>query len=212
MMQRRIFGVFLLLISLVLAILLSAKVPFVRNNKLLIDNHVEVPFGASNFYNLTLEPLGKEDYHVEIGLSPVNSSIQIDFWAVNATWLGPLIEFVSADIFQPDYPDSSPFNLIKTYAKKINITDITQFELTSLDHNGTYCLVLINFFENTQYVSIGIEERYVEPLPRALLEPNSVNIAIAAAIAIAAMYFLVTGSKRPAKRAKEHMRRRPLRI
>jgi hypothetical protein len=212
MMQRRVFGVFLLLISLVLAILLSAKVPFVRSNKLFVGNDVEAPFGASNFYNLTLEPLGKEDYHVEIRLSPVNSSIQIDFWAVNATWVGPLMEFVSYDVFQPDYPDGKPFNLMKTYAKKINITGITQFELTGLDYNGTYGLVLINFFENTQYVSVSIEERYVEPPPRALLEPNSVNITITAAIAIAAIYFVVTGSKRPVKRAKGHMLRRTPRI
>lgn len=205
MKPKRILGVIFLLMTLTLVILMSAKLPNLKTRKFSIDNPVAVPSGPNNFYNLTLEPLGKEDYHVEIIISPVNSSIQVDFWAVNTTWLGPLIEFVYIDFLQLDYPYGRPFDLIKTYAKEINITSLKRFELTGLDYNGAYCFVLINFFENTQHVSINIEERYVEPPTRPLIEPNPASLMISAVVAVAGTYLLVASSKRSTRKARRRL-------
>jgi len=203
MRERRTFGFFLLFIFLLLAILCSVKVPSIKTNKFSISNPVEVPCGPNNFYNVTLEPLGKEDYHVEVEIRPyyVDLPMQVDFWAVNETWLDPLIEFVSCGIFEDDYPYNYPFNLTKSYAREINITRSRPFELVNLGYNGVYCLVLMNFFSNTQSVSVSVEERYVESF-RLLLEPNLTNTIIATVIAAAGVYLVISSPKRSARKAK----------
>lgn len=201
MKWRRICGLFLLLVSLVLAILLSAKLPFVKTNRFPLTNPIEVfPRGEpNNFYNLTLEPLGKEDYHVEVTISPY---YMVDFWAVNAQGLGILNSFLELGwMFEEEYPDKYPYTAIMTYAKGVNITSRTTFELVNLTGNGVYCLVLLNFFDDPQNVSASVEERYLESY-RTLLEPNLANITISAAIFTAGVYLIIRSQKRTAKRAK----------
>lgn len=207
MRWRRIFGVFLLLVGLLLAVLLSANVPFVKVNRFPIDNPVEVPpLGEpSSFYNTTLEPLGKEDYRVRVSISSYNQPIQVDFWAVNETGLGILAESLSYGELLKDryYANEPPFANIKAHAREINITIQRQFDLVNLDHNGTYCLVLLNFFDNPQNVSVTVEEQYIESF-RPLLEPNPVNIAITVIVFIASLYLIVADPKRSVRRAKRH--------
>lgn len=203
MKQRMIFGVFLLAVSLTLVTLFSVKLRFVKTSFLLNTTFEISPNGESNnFYNVTFTPLSREDYRIDVRISPY---YMIDFWAVNETGLGMLSDFLSwGDLFKPDYPDKFPFNVIKTYAKEINITSPKRVELVNLTSNAVCCLVLINFFDDPQIVSASVEERYLEP-PRTLLEPNSTNIAIAGATFAVGAYLVITSRKRTPKRAKRHL-------
>jgi hypothetical protein len=204
MKQSMIFGVFLLLVSLILAILLSVKLPFVKTNTFPVPSPVEVPPDGDpyNFYNVTLTPLGKEDYHVEVTITPY---YMVDFWAVNETGFYALANLIGlGDVFRAEYPDKYPFSLITAYAKEINVTHQKWFELSNLTSNGTYCLVLINFFENPQMVAVNVEERYLEP-PRTLLEPNLASRTIAVMIFVIGACLVIISRKRPARRAKRHV-------
>lgn len=204
MNRMKTLGLILLFLSLLLTLLISIKFQNVISRNFPIENPVEVPYGAHNFYNLTLEPIGKEEYHVKVKISPIEQPIQVDFWAGNSTGIGILLNAtnVYGMVFEEDYPDKGIFNMIMTYAKEINITGTRRFELTGFNRNGTYCLALLNFFETTQYVSVTIEEQYLDPVPRSILEPNLINILITSGIAIIGVSILVKGSRKSVRRAK----------
>jgi hypothetical protein len=202
MKQRMIYGVFLFIVSLSLVTLFSVKLRFSKTS-FLLDTTFEIsPNGeANNFYNVTFTPLSRDDYRIEVRVSPY---YMIDFWAVNETGLGMLSDFLSwGDLFKPDYPDKPPFNVIKTYAKEINITAPKRIELINLTSNDVCCLVLMNFFDDPQIVSTRVEEHYLEP-PRTLLESSSTNIAIAGGTFVFGTYLIITSRKRTPKRAKKH--------
>jgi len=204
MSWRRIIGILLILISLFLAILLSAKLPFFKSNTVLDISEFELTPGIHNPYNITLEPLTKNEYRVEVEISSP-SPIYFDFWVVNETELDLLIELMSWPVFQSDYPYNYPFDLIRGHAKEINITGIRRFELVNLDRNGKYCLVFINLWEEfTQHVSIRVKEYYLEEPARSLLEPHPLNITIVVGIAVLGVYLTVS----PKSVAKRKRRRR----
>lgn len=203
MSWRRIIGILLILISLLLAILLSAKFPFFKANIVLEKSPFELTPGIHNSYNITLEPLTKNDYRVEVEISPYRLPIHFDFWVVNETELGLLIAFMSYPEFQFDYPYNRPFDLIRGHAKEINITSTRRFELVNMNRNGNYCLVFINLWEEfTQHVSIRVKEYYLEEPARSLLEPHPINLTIVVGIAVIGVYLTVTGPKHVAKRKR----------
>jgi len=208
MNRKKILGLMLLLLSISLTILLFAKFTVTKTKSFPINNPVEVPLGAHNFYNLTLEPEGKKDYHVEVRLSSVQTPIYVDFWAVNTTWIGPLLSFMDVifsnfgEKLYEDYPDKGIFDSMPKHAREINITGSRWFELTGVNRNGTYCLVLINFYETPQYVAVSVEERYLDPVPRSLLEPNLVNVLFTFVVGVVGVYMIVKALRKPVKRAK----------
>jgi hypothetical protein len=200
MKWRKILGAFLLLITLVLIILLSVKVPFIRTNHLFDNQQITVSSnGEPENLNVTLEPYNKSDYNVEVTLSPY---YQMDFWAVNATGLDMLAYSLSfGETLRSEYPNKPPFNSIKTYAKGINITHTTSFELTNVTSDGVYCLAFINFYDSPQNVSVTVEERYLESV-HTILEPNPVNVVVTVLIFAVGTYFLLMKRKQPHRRAK----------
>lgn len=208
MNSKKILGSILLLLSLLLTILLFAKTSTIKTKSFSINNPVKVPLGAHNFYNVTLEPEGKSDYHVVIRISSVNAPIYVDFWVVNSTWIGPLLSFMDVifsdfgEELYEDYPDKGIFDSMPKHAREINITGSRQFELNGVNRNGVYCLVLINFYETTQYASVSVEERYLDPVPHSILEPNLLNILLICGVAVIGIFLVVKGSVRSASRAK----------
>ena len=207
MKWRRIFGVFLLLVSLLLAILLSAQVPIVKTTELFKGSPIEVyPEGVpTNFYNATLEPLGKQGYLVEVSVSPYNASIDVDLWVVNKTsvyQLGNLTISLAIGYgnLSGKYPDKSPFADIKAYAREIGITG-GHGDLVNLDHNGTYCFVLLNFQSTSQSVSVSIEEQYIESY-RTWLVPSPVTVTFTVVVLIGGVYLIVVSPKRSIRGAK----------
>jgi hypothetical protein len=212
MKWRIIFGVFLLLTSLVLAILFSAKFPHVKTTELFKGSSIEVEPGglSANFYNATLEPQGKDGYQVEVSVFPYNRSINVDLWVVNETSvfnLGLLTESLGMGVLNlsDKYPDQPPFSDIKAYAKEIGITG-GHGDLVNLDHNGIYCFVLLNFFNASQYVSVGIQEQYIESY-HTLLEPSQVTVTVTALVLIGGVCLIVVNPKRLAKRAKRRRKK-----
>jgi len=200
MKWRTILGAVLLLLTLTLTILLTVKVPFTQTNKFPVDNPIAVSgSGVPRYINVTLEPEGKDDYYVEVTISPYDKSIEFDFWAVNESGLGILDDFLGyGDVFKSEYPDKYPFTLIETYARGINITlaipRMVHFELTNLTYNGVYYLVFLNFFDEEQGMLVVIEERY-SGSPRVVLEPNPAYLTVTAAIFAAGAYLMVKGQK-----------------
>ena len=203
MFWKRIFGMFLLLTAFTMAFLLVAKLPAIDANRFPVTNPVEAPYGISNFQNITLKPLGNEEYHVDVAISPYgNRPMQVDFWVVNKTGLGMLEESLSYSVLKTEYPDKAPFNSIKSHAREINITNARQIELTNLDHDGTYCLVLVNFFEDyLQNITLTVEEKYLGS-SRTLLEPNPANLVFVPTIAVIGGYFAMASRRRPSRRVK----------
>jgi hypothetical protein len=188
----------MIMLSLSLLFLVFAKFPNVKNKSFSIENPLEVPHGANNLFNITLQPSGKNDYHVEVLISPTKGPICIDFWVVNSTWIGPFLSFMEwvffeyGTPFREAYPDEYPFNITPAYAKEINVTKQKLIEL-KVDRDGVYCFVFINFFEEAQYISVNVEERYLDPKApyRPILEPNLTNLSITFAVASFGAYFLV---------------------
>lgn len=203
MSWKRIFGIFLLLMALALALLLAAKLPAIDVHRFPITNPVQAPYESTNFQNITLEPLGKEEYHVDVAISPYgNKPVQVDFWVVNKTGFDMLAVSLSYAELETEYPDKPPFNSIKFHAKEINIKSTRHFELTNLDHNGTYCLVLVNFYEDyLQNITLTVEEKYLGS-PRTLLEPNLTNLAFVPITVAIGGYLIIVSGKRPSRRAK----------
>lgn len=194
----RILGSLMIMLSLSLLFLVIAKFPNVKNKSFSIENPLEVPHGANNLFNITLQPSGKNDYHVEVLISPTKGPICIDFWVVNSTWIGPFLSFMEwvffeyGTPFREAYPDEYPFNITPAYAKEINVTKQKLTEL-NVDRDGVYCFVFINFFEEAQYISVNVDERYLDPKApyRPILEPNLTNLSITFAVASFGAYFLV---------------------
>jgi len=188
----------MIILSLSLLFLVIAKFPNVKNKSFSIENPLEVPHGANNLFNITLQPSGKNDYHVEVLISPTKGPICIDFWVVNSTWIGPFLSFMEwvffeyGTLFREAYPDEYPFNITPAYAKEINVTKQKLIEL-KVDRDGVYCFVFINFFEEAQYISVNVDERYLDPKApyRPILEPNLTNLSITFAVASFGAYFLV---------------------
>jgi hypothetical protein len=188
----------MIMLSLSLLFLVIAKFPNVKNKSFSIENPLEVPHGANNLFNITLQPSGKNDYHVEVLISPTKGPICIDFWVVNSTWIGPFLSFMEwvffeyGTPFREAYPDEYPFNITPAYAKEINVTKQKLIEL-NVDRDGVYCFVFINFFEEAQYISVNVDERYLDPKApyRPILEPNLTNLSITFAVASFGAYFLV---------------------
>jgi hypothetical protein len=188
--------------------LMLMDVPTITASKFPIASPIEIrsvlEVGPHNFYNLTLQiPQRIEDFSVKGEVSPAGMPIQVDLWVVNETGFGLLREYLSwGDTFKPEYPNKHPFDTIKTYAKEINITTRTQFELANFDHNGTYCLLFLNFYEATQTASINVEEQHMEPYSHSLLERTPMNM-IAVGVVVAIGVGLVVGKpKRSPKRAR----------
>jgi hypothetical protein len=207
MKRTRILGVLLLLASLMLAILLSAQVPVVKTTELFPESPIEVEPGGvpANFYNATLEPLGKKGYLVEVSVSSYNASIDVDLWVVNETsvfQLGLLTESyaMGAANLSGKYPDEPPFADIKAYARETGIKG-GHGDLVGLDHDGTYCFVLLNFQSAQQTVSVSVVEQYTESY-RTRLEPSLVNVAFTAVVLIVGVYFIVVSPKRLVREAK----------
>lgn len=198
---KRTLAILLLVTTLILLILLSVKFPFSRTNTFPISNPITVQSeGIPLTVNITLEPEGKTGYHAEVTLSP-NS--EMDFWAVNSTGFGILDGFLSyGEMFRTEYPDQYPFSVIQTYAKGINVTQGTLFELTNLTYDGQYCLVFLNFFDQSQSATVKVEERYLESV-HTILEPNTINTSVTALILAAAFCFLALSRKRPRRRARK---------
>lgn len=213
MKWKTIFGVFLLLASSVLAILLSAKVPFVKTSELFRESQIEVEPGGlpANFYNATLEPLGKEGYQVGVSVFPSGyATIDVDLWVVNETdvfRLGLLTESLAMGVLNlsDKYPDKSPFADIKAYAKETDITG-GHGDLVNLDHNGTYCFVLLNFLVDSQYVSVSVEEQYFESF-HTWLEPSPVTVGVTVGVLIGGVYLIVVSLKRSVRGAKRRRKR-----
>jgi hypothetical protein len=208
----RIVGVFLLLLSLVLAILLYAKVPLFKTAELFKQSPIGVDpeCEPANFYNATLEPLGKDGYQVEVSVIAYNASIDVDLWVVNETSvfrLGLLAETLAmgAANLSGTYPDKPPFADIKAYAKEIAITG-GQGYLSNFDHNGTYCFVLLNFQSTPQYVSVSIEEQYVESY-RTRLVPSPVTVTVTVVVLIGGVCLIIVSLKRSARGAKGRSKR-----
>jgi len=196
-------GLILMLSSLVFCILCNVKLPLYET-KVFFDNFVSVsPHGEpANFCNLTLEFGGKEDYHVTVEISYHQEPFFIDFWAVNETGYGLLESFISwGETFKEDYPDDYPFNLIKAYAKIINLTRPEKIELLNLESNIIYCLILLNFWDNQQSVWVKVEE-YYKIGDRTILEPNFPTITIIVVIFFIGLYLTVYH-----KSSKAHKRR-----
>jgi len=199
---KRPLGLFFLFLALVLVFLLTVKMPAVDTRQFPITNPVEVPYGPNNFYNITIEPLNKTDYHLDVWISPYgDQTMMIDFWAVNKTGFDLLDMSLAYSQLRPNYPNERPFNYVTAHAKEINITYSKQIELTNLNHNGIYCLVAVNFFENTQNISVTVEEKYAAA-PRPLLEPNPPSIIFTIAVAILGVYLVIASRKRSSRRAK----------
>lgn len=199
MKWRRFLGAFLLLITLLLAILLTVKIPFTKTNKIYDDKQITVSSNGEPYsLNITVDSSNKTDYHVEVTLSPY---YKMDFWAVNASGLGILTGFISTgETFRSEYPGQYPYTTIKTYAKAINVTQTTSFELKNLTYNGTYCLAFLNFYADSQNVSVTVEERYLESV-HTVLEPNLFNIVTTVLVLIAGIYFVVPKRRKPHRRA-----------
>lgn len=208
MRHRRVLGLSILLICLVLTVLMLAEMPVVTTDKFQITNPIEVDSmvgeGIQNFSNLTLQvPENVADYRVKGEISPVNTPIQVDLWVVNETGFEMLATILSyADVFKPEYPNKRPYDSVKTYAKEINITSRRQFELANFDHNGTYCLLLLNFFEATQTVSVDIEEQHVQPYSRTLLERTQANMIGVGVVAALGASLVIGKPRRSGKRAR----------
>lgn len=204
MSWKRLLGVFLLLVALVLVFLMVVKMPTSKTSRFPVANPVVVSYGSNNFQNITIEPLGKEDYHVDVWISPYDGQpMMLDFWAVNKTGFDMLAESLDYEVLRSEYPNKPPFSSIKAHAKEVNVTYSRRIELTNLDHNGTYCLVLVNFYEDSQSVAVTVEERHAIA-PRTLLEPNLLGIVLSIAVAMLGMYLTVTGRRRSPKRARLH--------
>ncbi len=209
MRSTRIFGFMMLTLAISLIFLLNTKFPNVKRKSFPLKNPLELPTGAHNLFNLTLQPTDKKDYHIEVAISPVGSPIHLDFWVVNSTWIGPFLEFMDwyffeyGHAFREDYPDRGAFKMIPAYVKEINITGPKRIDMV-VDHDGVYCFVFINFFDVKQYVSVDIEEQYLDSaVPyRSILEPNLVNFSITFAIAAAGAYCLAKDSRKRAKRKR----------
>ena len=207
MRLTRMLGLIMIILSLSLLFLINTKFPNVKNKILFKENSLEVPHGANNLFNITLQPSGKNDYRVEVLISPTKGPIRIDFWVVNSTWIGPFLSFMDwvffeyGTPFREAYPDEYPFNITPAYAKEINVTKQKLIEL-KVDRDGVYSFVFINFFEGTQYVSVNVEERYLDPQTpyRPILEPNLTNFSITFAVASFGVYFLVKDREKRRRR------------
>ncbi len=196
-------GLMMIMLSLSMLFLLITKFPNVRRNSFPIDNPLKVPTGANNPFNITLQPNGKNDYMVEVTVSPVKGPIYLDLWVVNSTWIGPflsLMDWVFSEYgqqFREDYPEGKAFKIIPAYAKEINITGLRYIKLR-VDHDDVYCFVFINFFAVTQYVSVSVEEKYLDPIYpyRSILEPNLVNFSITFALSFFGAYLVIKDRKK----------------
>ena len=203
----RILGLVMIILSLSLLFLVIAKFPNVKNRSFLIENPLKVPHGANNLFNITLQPSGKNDYRVEVLISPAKMPIRIDFWVVNSTWIGPFLSFMDwvffeyGTQFREAYPDGYPFNITPAYAKEINVTEKRLIEL-KVDRDGVYCFIFINFFEQAQYIFVNVEERYLDPKApyRSILEPNLTNFSITFVAASFGAYFLVKDREKRRRR------------
>ncbi len=208
MRRTRILGLSILLFCLVLTALMLVEMPVVTTNRFQITNPIEVDSmvgeGIQNFYNLTLQvPENVADYRVRVEISPVNASIQVDFWVVNETGFEMLTAILSyGDVFRPEYPNKKPYDSVKAYAKEINVTSRRQFELADFDHNGTYCLLLLSFVEATQTVSVNAEEQYFESYSRTLLERTQANMIVVGVVAAVGVCLIISKPRRSGKRAK----------
>jgi hypothetical protein len=216
MKWERILGVFLLVTSLVLAVLLSVKVPLIKTTPLFDENVVTVdPEGlANNFYNATLEPVGKNGYTVTVSMAPYNTtSMDVDLWVVNQTSVYRfelLTEALASGVFNQseettlsDEYYASPPQLpnIIAYATEIGITTGGHGDLANIVHDGTYCFVLVNFLNVSASLSVNILQQYVESYT-AWLKPNQVTITVIVAVLVAGVGLIIIGSKRSAKEAK----------
>lgn len=209
MRLKKMIGFALLMLAISLIFLLTVRFPNVKKNRFPFGNPLEIPTGAHNLFNLTLQPEGKKNYHVEIAISPVDLPIFLDFWVVNSTWIGPFLSFMDwvfseyGQAFREDYPNGDTFKMIPTYVKEINLTGSKRIDMV-VDRDGVYCFVFINFFEKEQYVLVNIEERYLDPdIPyRSIFEPSWINFSITFAIAAVGVYYLVKDSRSRVKRKR----------
>jgi hypothetical protein len=212
---RRIFGVFLLLISLVLAVLLSVKVPIVKTTPLFNGSPIDVESEglANNFYNATLEPVGMKDYMLIVSILPYTyntTSINVDLWVVNQTSVyrlcllteilesGALNQSEESALSAEYYANQLPN--VTAYAREMDITG-GHGDLVNLNHNGTYCFVLVNLLQSSQTVSVNIEEQYIESYG-TWLELSPVTITVTAAVLTAGVCLIVVSEKQSAREVK----------
>jgi hypothetical protein len=204
-MNWRNVGVVLLLISIVLAVLLTFRISPFRTNTVLSDDYEELPFGPWA-YNITLEPLNKRSYEADVLLYPASIQlINCDFWVLNKTEYDTFSKlwdnFYSLVGEIPGYPDKQPFtNLIRGYAKGINITDTSRIKLSNFDHDGKYSLLFINFYDETQKIAFQVQETYQEP-EHTIIEPNLPAISIVAVTSISGLVSVFILPKNKNKRA-----------
>jgi hypothetical protein len=210
MSWRRIFGVFLLLVSLMLTILLSVQVPIVKTTELFKESPIQVEPGGvpANFYNATLEPVGKKSYVVIVSVFPYNTtSINVDLWVVNQTSVFPLgfltevlasgaLNQSAKSTLSAEYKANQLPN-VTAYASELGITG-GHGNLANLDHNGTYCFVLLSFQSTSQSVLVSIEEQYIESY-RTWLGPSPVTITLTVVVLIAGVCLIVVSLKRSAR-------------
>lgn len=204
MKRSGIFGILLLIAALILFLLMVIRVPKIVGNDFDVASPVMV-YGSgemNNFYNLTVDPKGKEDYRVEVELSPYDSSIHVDFWAVNKTGLGVLGAFLDyGQLFQNDYPDGNQsFGKIETYAKVIDVTVARRFDL-NLTGENPYCLILLNFYEDSQNISVRVRETYVESY-NTLVEGNYVNAVLSVGIVVVAAVLIFRSRRRAVRKIR----------
>lgn len=207
-MKRQIMlGLLMIFIALFLVALMVVKLPNVVTKSFPLENPIELPSNSIiNFYNLTWHPIQEPRYHMEITLSPYDGppnygSFWVDFWVVNETGRGILLSLLSFEELRPYYPDGKGFVHVMSYARGINVTQQTRFELWNLTSDYTYCLVLINFFEDAQNVSVYIQEQY-EASPHPFLDFNIINTGIISATFAVGIYTAITGHKQKKRRAK----------
>jgi hypothetical protein len=219
----RIFGVFLLLTSLVLAILFSVQVPVLKTTSLFKESTLDVePVGIGNdFYNATIEPVGRKDYTLVVSVLPYaynTSSINVDLWVVSPTSVFPLIILTEAwaqgelnqtqaNMLSAEYYANPP-NLpnVTAYANELDITG-GQGDLTNLNRNGTYCFVLLSFLQTSQTVSVSIEEQYIESY-QAWLESSPATIMLVVAVLIAGVCLIIANPRRSAAKANRRQKKR----
>lgn len=184
------------------------EMPVVTTDRFQILNPIEVDSmvgeGIQNFHNLTLQvPENVADYRVRVEISPVNAPIQVDFWVVNETGFEMLTAIMNyGDVFKPEYPNKRPYDSVKAYAKETNVTSRRQFELGDFDHNGTYCLLLLNFVEATQTVSVNAEEQNFESYTRTLLERTQANMIVVGVVAAVGACLVMIKPRHLGKRAR----------
>lgn len=217
-MNWKIVGVFLLIFSLFLIALMSVRVASYKRNVILESKGlVMVPSGPWA-YNITLEPLGKVDYTVEVEVYQATiRPIMLDLWVVNETEYGILRRYFDLifpltgidGLYAHGYPDEGEiFGAVVGHAKEVNITGIRRFQLRNLNRNGIYCFFFINLYDEPQYIGITVEELYREA-ERSIIELNPVTFSLTAICGISGLLITLNDGirkkKRRVKRRVDHL-------